>query len=145
MKDVLIQWQLRRCFMQKIFISLLCLALLVAFAGFPGSVIAAGSEVVPGIPVKDTVTMVDLGAKTCVPCKLMAPILEELKEEYQGRAEVIFIDVWDKANKGKAKAFKIMAIPTQIFYDKQGKEVFRHLGFMSKKAIIAKLDKILAS
>jgi thioredoxin 1 len=73
----------------------------------------------------------------------MAPILEELKEEYKGRAEIIFIDVWDQANKGKAKAFKIMAIPTQIFYDKQGKETFRHLGFFSKKAIINQLEKLL--
>ena len=101
------------------------------------------SEVVPGIPVQNMVTMVDLGAKTCVPCKLMAPILEELKAEYKGRAEIIFIDVWDQANNGKAKAFKIMAIPTQIFYDKHGKETFRHLGFFSKKAIVNKLEELL--
>lgn len=102
-----------------------------------------GKEVVPGIPVKNTVTMVDLGAKTCVPCKLMAPILAELQVEYQGRAEVIFIDVWDKANEGKAQKFKIMAIPTQIFYDRQGKETFRHTGFFDKKSIAAKLDELL--
>jgi thioredoxin 1 len=105
---------------------------------------AGGREVVPGLPVKDTVTMVDLGAKNCIPCKMMAPILEELKEEYRGRAEVIFIDVWDKANEGKAKAFKVMAIPTQIFYDGQGREVFRHVGFLDKKSIAAKLDELLA-
>jgi thioredoxin 1 len=73
----------------------------------------------------------------------MAPILEELKAEYKGRAAVIFIDVWDRANAGKAKAFDIMIIPTQIFYDKQGKEVFRHQGFFEKKAIVAKLDELL--
>jgi len=101
------------------------------------------TEVVPGIPAKNTVTLVDLGAKTCIPCKLMAPILEELKTEYKGRAEVIFIDVWDQANAGKAKAFNIMIIPTQIFYDKQGKEVFRHQGFFEKAAIIAKLDELI--
>ncbi len=101
------------------------------------------TEVIPGIPVKNTVTMVDLGAKTCIPCKLMAPILAELKKEYAGRAEVIFIDVWDQANTGKAAAFKIMIIPTQIFYDKQGKEIFRHSGFFEKSAIIAKLDELI--
>jgi thioredoxin 1 len=105
---------------------------------------AAGSEVAPGLPVKDTVTMVDLGAKTCVPCKMMAPILEELKEEYKGRAEVIFIDVWEPANKGMTQAFKVMAIPTQIFYDRQGREVFRHVGFFDKKSIAAKLEELLA-
>lgn len=101
-------------------------------------------EVVPGLPVKDTVTMVDLGAKTCVPCKLMAPILEELKREYKGRAEVIFIDVWDEANKGKAQKFRIAAIPTQVFYNKQGEEVFRHTGFSDREAIIEKLEELLA-
>ncbi|MBU0728344.1 MAG: thioredoxin family protein [Proteobacteria bacterium] len=101
-------------------------------------------EVVAGIPVKDTVTLVDLGAKTCIPCKLMAPILEELGEAYQGRAEIIFIDVWDPTNEGKAKAFKVRTIPTQIFYDKQGKEVYRHLGFLDKTAIIVKLEELLA-
>lgn len=105
---------------------------------------AKGTEVVPGIPAKNTVTVVDLGAKTCIPCKMMAPILEELKKEYAGRAEVIFIDVRDQANAGKAKAFKVMVIPTQIFYDKQGKEVFRHEGFFDKKAIAAKLDELIS-
>ena len=102
-------------------------------------------EVVPGIPVKNTVTLVDLGAKTCIPCKMMAPILEELKEEYKGRAEIIFIDVWDQANKGKAKAFRIMSIPTQVFFDIEGKEVYRHMGFLDKKSIVTKLEELLAS
>lgn len=131
--------------MKKTFSTLLLLATLVVFASCsraaePESI----GEVVPGIPVKNSVTMVDLGAKTCVPCKLMAPILEELKEEYRGQAEIIFIDVWDKVNQGKAKAFKIMTIPTQIFYDKQGKEVYRHSGFMDKTTIVAQLEELLA-
>ena len=102
------------------------------------------TEVIPGIPVKDTVTLVDLGATTCIPCKLMAPILEEVTQEYQGRAEVLFIDVWDEANEGKAKAFKILAIPTQIFYDRQGREAFRHTGFLDKKSLVDKLEELLA-
>lgn len=123
----------------------LLLVLVILLAGCANAADrAVGSEVVPGIPVKDTVTMVDLGAKSCIPCKMMAPILDELKEEYKGRAEVIFIDVWDKANSGKAEAFKIMAIPTQIFYDRHGKEVFRHLGFFDKKSIAAKLEELLS-
>lgn len=101
-------------------------------------------QVVPAIPVANTVTLVDLGARTCVPCKLMAPILEELADEYQGRAAVIFIDVWDQANEGKARDFRIMTIPTQIFYDKHGKEVYRHSGFLDKEAIVTKLEELLA-
>ena len=131
--------------MKNTFVSLCLLASIAAFTGCSnaGESQAAG-EVVPGIPVKNTVTLVDLGAKTCIPCKMMAPILEELKEEYKGRAEVIFIDVWDKANDGKAQAFKVMSIPTQVVFDRQGKEVFRHVGFLEKKAIKEQLDPLLA-
>jgi len=123
--------------------TLILLSLLTFISCSQAADSSKSTEIVPGIPVKNTVTIVDLGAKTCIPCKLMAPILEELKKEYAGRAEVIFIDVWDQANAGKAAAFKIMIIPTQIFYDKQGKEVFRHSGFFEKGAIIAKLDELI--
>ena len=129
--------------MRKSFISLCLLASLVAFTGCSNAGEAtAGGEVVPGIPTKNTVTLVDLGAKTCIPCKMMAPILEELKTEYKGRAEVVFIDVHEKTD--MAKPFALMAIPTQVVYDRQGKEVFRHVGFLEKKALIEQLDKYLA-
>jgi thioredoxin 1 len=94
------------------------------------------------IPVRGMVTVVDLGAKTCIPCKLMAPILEELEKEYKGRAAVIFIDVWE--NRDKAKEFKVLTIPTQIFYNKQGQEVYRHIGFFDKESIKEKLDALIA-
>ena len=83
------------------------------------------------------VTMVDLGAKKCIPCKMMAPILEELTKEYQGRAAVLFIDVWENPDAGQK--FNLRSIPTQIFYDAQGKEISRHEGFMDKAAIVAVL------
>jgi thioredoxin 1 len=80
--------------------------------------------------------LVDLGADKCVPCKLMAPILEELKNEYAGRLKVVFIDVWKNPDSGKKYGIKV--IPTQIFYDASGKERFRHEGFFSKDDILAK-------
>ena len=92
------------------------------------------------VPVKDTVTMVDLGAHKCIPCKMMAPILKRLKEAYKGKAAIIFIDVWK--DKSQAKRFGIRAIPTQIFFDKSGKEVYRHMGFMGEDAIINQLKKM---
>lgn len=91
-------------------------------------------------PVKGTVTMIDLGADSCVPCKLMAPILKKLEKEYKGRAAIVFIDVWK--HKEQAKRFGIRVIPTQVFFDKDGKEVYRHVGFMSEKAIVAQLKKM---
>src|SRR4030042_4596279 len=94
----------------------------------------------PDVPVKGMVTMLDLGAKSCIPCKMMAPIMEKLEKDYKGRAAIIFIDVWKEPD--QAKRFGIRAIPTQIFYDKEGKEVYRHEGFMSENAIVTQLKNM---
>jgi len=92
----------------------------------------------PEVPVKGMVTMVDLGAKKCIPCKMMAPILAKLEKEYAGRAAVVFLDVWE--DPAPAKRFGIRAIPTQIFFDKEKKEIYRHEGFLSEEAIIKQLE-----
>ena len=92
-------------------------------------------------PVPGMVTMVDLGASTCIPCKMMAPILEELEQEYREKAAIIFIDV--RHDEDAAKRFAVRAIPTQVFFDRNGKEVSRHVGFMDKQAIIDRLDPML--
>ena len=80
--------------------------------------------------------LVDLGADKCIPCKMMAPVLEDLKENYSGIFDVEFIDVWKNPDAGKKYGIRI--IPTQIFYDASGKEFFRHEGFFSKEDILAK-------
>ena len=115
--------------------TLLLAALLVLHA----SETTAASPAV-AVPVKDLVTMVDLGANACIPCKMMAPILEELAVVYRGKAAIIFIDVWKNPEEGKR--FKVSLIPTQIFFDKTGKEVYRHSGFMDKKSIMDQLAKM---
>jgi thioredoxin 1 len=92
------------------------------------------------VPVNGMVTMIDLGAKKCIPCKMMAPIMEKMEKVYQGKAAIVFIDVWE--NRGQAGRFGISAIPTQIFFDPKGKEVYRHVGFMSEEAIVAQLKKM---
>jgi thioredoxin 1 len=84
--------------------------------------------------------LVDLGADKCIPCKMMAPVLEELKKDYAGTLSVEFIDVWK--NPDKAKEYEIMIIPTQIFFDASGKELFRHEGFFSKEDILAKWKQL---
>ncbi|MFN2352953.1 MAG: thioredoxin family protein [Desulfopila sp.] len=105
-----------------------------------GGAAAAGGTT---IPASGLVTMIDLGATECIPCKMMAPILEEVKQEYENRAEIIFIDVWK--NPAQAKKFNIKTIPTQIFFDADGVEKMRHVGFMDKKRIVAILAKLGAS
>lgn len=84
--------------------------------------------------------LLDLGATKCVPCKMMAPILEELKKEYAGKLKVEFIDVWENEDAGKQHGVEM--IPTQIFYDANGKELFRHTGFYGKEDILAKWKEL---
>ncbi|MCK5241294.1 thioredoxin family protein [bacterium] len=84
--------------------------------------------------------LVDLGAEKCIPCKMMAPILEELKAEYQGKMDVIFIDVWQEPK--KSREYGVRMIPTQIFYAPEGKELSRHQGFISKEDILATWKKL---
>jgi len=84
--------------------------------------------------------LIDLGAGECIPCKLMAPILEELKQEYAGRFEVRFIDAWKDPD--EAGKYGIKLIPTQIFHDASGKELFRHEGFFSKEDILSKWKEL---
>lgn len=92
------------------------------------------------IPEKGKVTMVDLGAKKCIPCKMMAPIMVKLEKAYVGKADIVFIDVWE--NREQAPRFKIRAIPTQIFFNEKGEEVYRHVGFLDEKSIVSQMTKM---
>ncbi len=84
--------------------------------------------------------LLDLGATTCIPCKKMAPVLEELKREYEGRLDVEFVDVWRMP--GVADQYGVQSIPTQIFFDAFGKELYRHQGFFAKEEILRKWDEL---
>ncbi len=84
--------------------------------------------------------LLELGSVTCKPCKMMAPILEELKTTYAGKLNVEFIDTIMHRN-ATAK-YNIRIIPTQIFFDENGKELFRHEGFFAKEDILAKWKKL---
>ena len=84
--------------------------------------------------------LIDLGADKCIPCKMMAPILAEFKRDYAERFTTEFIDVWKDPNAGKA--YGIEMIPTQIFFDATGKELFRHVGFYGKEDILAKWKEL---
>jgi len=96
----------------------------------------------PVVPVPGMVTLVDLGAAYCPPCRAMGPALEQVQREYKGRAAVVLVDV----TKDSALATRLgtKVIPTQIFYDKSGREVARHIGILDKKALAGQLDKLLA-
>jgi thioredoxin 1 len=82
------------------------------------------------------VTFVELGSVKCIPCKMMQPIMDEIAKEYKGQVEVVFYDVWTPEGRLYAEKYQIRAIPTQVFLDKNGKEYYRHLGFLPKEEII---------
>ena len=84
--------------------------------------------------------LLDLGSTTCVPCKAMAPILEEMTETFEGQFDVRFEDV--KKNAALARTHGIRIIPTQIFFDADGKELFRHQGFFSREDMLATWEKL---
>jgi thiol-disulfide isomerase/thioredoxin len=87
----------------------------------------------PGLPM-----FLDLGSKRCFSCKMMAPILDELKRDYADQFKTAYVDVRLPENAPVAKQYGVKMIPTLIFFDGHGKEIWRHEGFMSKEAILGK-------
>lgn len=85
-------------------------------------------------------TMVDLGADGCRPCDMMTPILEALKKEYTGKVNVLFVHV--RKEQILAARYGVQSIPVQVFFDKDGKEIFRHAGFFPKDQITAKFAEM---
>ncbi len=110
----------------------------IVLAGlFTALVLAAGVGNAAGEKIP---RLVDLGADKCIPCKMMAPILEELGRDYTGRFDVVFIDVWK--DRDQARAYGVQLIPTQIFYGSDGRELYRHQGFYSREEILAKWQEL---
>ena len=100
---------------------------------------AEGKDQQP-LQTKPLPALIDLGRRTCIPCKMMAPILDELKRDYAGILNVEFVDVDE--NRDAAKKYGILGIPTQIFFDVTGKELARHLGYISKEQILAEFKRL---
>jgi len=109
---------------------LLVLIAAVAHAELP----SASEAVVNQALASGKPTVVDLGARSCISCKKMAPILEELAGTYRGRANVLFVDVREDSD--AAKRFGIQMIPTQIYFDAKGKEIKRVIGAADRDDLI---------
>lgn len=105
--------------------------LLILALGLLASVAPGWAATSPAVP-----RFVDLGADKCIPCKMMVPVLAELTNDYKGQLDVVFFDVWK--DRAKGSEYGIRLIPTQVFFDATGKEVYRHEGFISKAEVLAK-------
>jgi thiol-disulfide isomerase/thioredoxin len=86
------------------------------------------------------ITFVQFGTDGCEPCELMRPFIKELGDKYKNKKNIVFVDV--TKNKILAVRYGVEMVPVQTFYDKSGKEVFRHVGFFSKEQIEKKLSEI---
>ena len=93
--------------------------------------IVSNSSIDEGLP-----RLLDLGSTSCTPCRMMVPEMETLERDYEGIVSVEFIDV--NQHPDSASLYGIRVIPTQIFIDHEGNELFRHEGFMSSDDMKAK-------
>jgi len=115
------------------------LLIIVMIFMMAGSAFASDRE----IPAKGMVTMVDVGSTTCIPCKMMEPVMKNLRHDYTKRAAIIFVNINKDYSAGRT--FKIQAIPTQIFYNQKGVEKWRHVGFLNQELCAKKIDELLNS
>ena len=84
--------------------------------------------------------LLELGSAQCIPCKMMTPILDEMAKTFAGQLAVDFIDVHQQESGGKQYGLRV--IPTQIFFDARGNELFRHEGFFPREEILAKWQEL---
>lgn len=102
---------------------------------------SSSSERIPKEVAKITLPkLLDFGAGTCIPCKKMAPILQELADEYKGRVIIKVIEVYQERELTMANGIRL--IPTQIFLNSKNEEVYRHVGFMDKEQIKKVFEKM---
>lgn len=85
---------------------------------------------------KPPVTFVEIGSVNCIPCKAMQPIMKAVEEEYKGQVKIVFHDVWTSKGKEDAEIYNIRVIPTQVFLDINGKEYYRHEGYLPKESVV---------
>ena len=91
--------------------------------------------------IKHQVTFVELGSTSCIPCRLMQPVMRALESKFGAQLKVIFYDVSSVEHRRYAELYSIRIIPTQVFLNNAGKEFYRHEGFFSE----AEISKLLKS
>src|SRR5512137_3226109 len=85
-------------------------------------------------------TVAEFGASTCIPCKRMKPVLEEIVAEHGDKLNLSFTDV--RIHTSIATKYRISLMPTQLFFDSAGKEVTRHVGYWPKEEVLAHLEEL---
>jgi thioredoxin 1 len=106
----------------------------VAFSSYSADYLISEAKM-QGMPI-----MIEVGSTGCKSCRDMQIVTKQVEDEYKDKIRVIFVDI-NKERK-TASDLKVFLIPTQIFLDKDGKETFRHSGFLSLDEIKPILKKM---
>ncbi|MBO5019004.1 MAG: thioredoxin [Alistipes sp.] len=85
--------------------------------------------------------VIDFWATWCGPCRMVAPIIDELAEEYDGKVVICKCDVGDDGDEVAAK-YRVLNVPTILFF-KDGKQVDKHVGAATKDQLKAKIEAML--
>lgn len=95
------------------------------------------SDAEEGNPVtgKQKITFIELGSVNCIPCRMMQPIMKSTEKKYGEQIKVNFYDVWKPEQKHYAQEYGIRVIPTQVFLDSNGNEIYRHEGFFPEEEL----------
>lgn len=112
----------------------------LAVAAKPAELTTNTEEELAGALDSGRPTLVDFGSNSCIPCRQLRPILQEIKKEQEGKLEVLVIDIYK--HQDLAGRYRIQVMPTLIFFDSTGKEVVRRQGFMPKAALMEELKKV---
>jgi thioredoxin 1 len=86
-----------------------------------------------------TTLVIDFFAEWCGPCKMLSPILESIAPEFEGKLEIVKVDIDEAAD--AAQEYGVQSVPTLVFI-KDGKEVERMVGFQSKDSLVAKFNSL---
>jgi thioredoxin 1 len=119
------------------FITIAVFLIVFALSGY--STAAGIDDVLKKAQKEGKIVMLELGSEGCVPCEQMKPVMEKLRTNYKGKLEVIFVDV--REDRESSRKFRVFAIPTQVFLDREGKEFHRHMGFYGYEEIVPVLKK----
>ena len=122
-------------FLRHSVVWLVCLVMGFLVVWQPLSTQAQGS-----VPAKGKPALYEFGAKYCIPCKEMKEVMAALKTSHGDQVE--FRMVYVDEEKPLFGQYKIVAIPTQVFLNAEGKEVDRHLGALPKEEVIQKLKEL---
>ena len=93
-----------------------------------------------GLAGGQKVVFLELGSEGCKPCEAMKPVMQAVRERYGDQVEVVFYDV--RKDPAMAREYGVTLIPTQVFLGPDGKEFYRHQGYLPLSMVEAVLHRM---